>query len=326
MPARLQPPPGRVVHGGGQETGDFEAYSGFLGSRGPSVKMLYLGLDGLNATAPGVVAPWFVAALAGLVADAGADAALVVPQIGLQLPLNGQEQRVADGEFDNAISALVLGLKSFARPAYLRIGYEFNGGWNGYRAASYVGAYRRIAARIRADAELNPVVALVWDGSCDTKNDPTPYYPGADVVDWQGVNLFSGDSDPSAMAPQDCVWYWLQDNAAAGTPLMIGESTPRGRNATDAASWAWYASVVAMLDAWPGVQLFCYIDTDWITDEGGRWPGWGDSRVEVPGAAVVGGRWAAELGKPRWANRANRSEMLALLGVGGTEPTTMLQC
>ena len=313
--ARLQPPPGRVVHGGGQETGDFEHYSAFLGPRGPAVKMFYIGLGGLNATSPGTVAPWFVAALAGLVADAGSDDALIVPQIGLQLPLNGEERRVADGEYDNAIAALVLGLRHLDRPAWLRIGYEFNGEWNGYAPASYVGAYRRIAALIRRDAVLNNTVALTWDGSCDTKVSPAPFYPGADVVDWQGVNVFSGASDPSAVAPQSCLWWWLTDNTAAGTPLMIGESTPRGRNSTDAATWSWFAAAAAMMDAYPTVQLWNYIDTDWITDEGGRWPGWGDSRVEVPGAAYVGGRWAQELGRPRWANRANRSEILALLGV-----------
>ena len=70
-----------------------------------------------------------------------------------------------------------------------------------------------------------------------------------------------------------------------------------------------------MLDKYPIVQLFCYIDTNWITDEGGRWPGWGDARVEVPAAAYVGSRWTQELGKPRWTNRANKAEVLALLGL-----------
>ena len=316
--ARLQPPPGRVVHGGGQETGDFESYSDYLGARGPAVKMLYAGLESFNGTAPGEVPQWFVSVLAALVADAGEDGALVVPQIGLQLPLNGAEQKVADGDYDNAIAALVAGLRSLGRPCYLRIGYEFNGEWNGYRATSYVGAYRRIAAQIRADDVLSPLVALVWDGSCDTKNDPTPFFPGSDVTDWQGINVFSGRSDPSAIAPQqDCLWYWLSGNTASGTPLMIGESTPRGRNATDAATWSWFAAVVAMLDEYPAVQLFNYIDTNWITDEGGRWPGWGDARIEVPGAAYVGSRWTGELGKSRWFNRANRSEVLSLLGVAG---------
>lgn len=313
--ARLQPPPGRVLHGGGQEAGDFESYSSYLAARGPAIKMSYLGLGGLNSTAPGAVAQWFVDVLAGLESDAGADGAFIVPQIGLQLPLNGEEQRVADGEFDNAIAALVLGLRHLSRPVFLRIGYEFNGQWNGYRPSSYIGAYRRIAAQIRGDVVLNSSAALVWDGSCDTKNNPAPFFPGGDVVDWQGINLFSGDSDPSAIAPQSCLWYWLTDNAAAGTPLLIGESTPRGRNATNATTWSWFAAVSEMLDRFPCVQLFCYIDTDWRTDEGGRWPGWGDSRVEVPAAAYVGSRWTQELGKSRWANRANKSEVLALLGV-----------
>ena len=105
-----------MVHGGGQETGDFESYSDYLGARGPAVKMLYAGLGGFNDTAPGEVPQWFVSVLAALVADAGEDGALVVPQIGLQLPLNGAEQKVADGDYDNAIAALVAGLRSLGRP------------------------------------------------------------------------------------------------------------------------------------------------------------------------------------------------------------------
>lgn len=313
--SRLQPPSGRVIHGGGQELGDFENYSSFLGQQGPLVKMFYLGMGGLNTTTPGTVASWFVEALDGLTIDAGVDDALIIPQIGLQLPLHGEEQKVADGLYDNAIESLILGLRYLSRPSFLRIGYEFNGEWNSYKPTSYIGAYRRIASYIRNDTILNNSVALTWDGSCDTKVDPSPFYPGEDVVDWQGVNIFSANSDPGAIAPQDCLWYWLTDNSKSGTPLMIGESTPRGRNATDASTWSWFANVIAMLDLYPIVQLYNYIDTNWITDEGGRWPGWGDSRIEIPGAEYVGSRWLTEVDKPRWANRANRSEVLELLGV-----------
>jgi hypothetical protein len=313
--SRLHPQHGRVIHGGGQELGDFENYTSYLGTRGPLVKMFYIGMNGLNQTPAGTVSSWFVNVLSGLQLDAGVDNAFIIPQIGLQLPLNGEEKRVADGQYDNAVNALIKGLRYLDRPAFLRIGYEFNGEWNGYQPNSYIGAYRRIASQIRNDSILNISIALTWDGSCDTKVDPSPFYPGDDVVDWQGINIFSSNSDPSAIAPQDCLWYWLTDNNRSGTPLMIGESTPRGRNATDAATWSWFQNVITMLDLYPIVQLFNYIDTNWITDEGGRWPGWGDSRIDVAGAEFVGTRWAAEVNKPRWINRANRSEVLELLGI-----------
>jgi hypothetical protein len=123
--------------------------------------MLYLGMVSLNAMLPGHTPGWFADALASLEAD---EFAWVVPQIGLELPLNGQEARVAAGDYDNAISALCVGLRLLERPVFLRIGYEFNGmEWNGYRPSSYIAAYRRIALAIRADETLNPLTALVWD-------------------------------------------------------------------------------------------------------------------------------------------------------------------
>ena len=36
--------------------------------------------------------------------------------------------------------------------------------------------------------------------------------------------------------PQSCLWYWFTDAAAAGLPIMVGESTPRGLLTSDAAT------------------------------------------------------------------------------------------
>lgn len=315
---RLEPRDGAILHGGGEYPGNFETYSAFLGARGPSVKMLYFGdWPALNSTPPGAVNSWFAAAAAALDGDAAPDGAFVVVQLGLQLPLNGGEAAVASGALDAAVRALTAGLRALARPVFLRVGYEFNGPWNGYRAPSYIGAYRRIAAAVRADDVLNATVALVWDGSCDAAVDPTPFWPGADVVDWQGVNIFSGASAPAAPAGS-CLWFWLNTSTFDGIPLMIGEATPRGLNVSDpaAGAWrAWYAPLLALLDAFPRVKLLSYIDMDWEATDNGRWKGWGDSRVEVALASGVAAAWQAELERARWVNRLGRDAMLAALGL-----------
>jgi hypothetical protein len=313
---RLEPPDGRLLHAGGQEPGCFESYSAFLGARGPSVKMAYAGLEGLNGTAPGAVPAFFTALASALAADAAPDGAFIALQLGLQLPLNGQEARVAAGEYDAAIEALRAGLVALQRPVWLRIGYEFNGQWNNYAPASFVGAFRRVAAALRADALLNQTVALVWDGSCDTRTDPTPFWPGADVVDWQGINLFSAGSSPASASQRgSCPWYWLQDSLQAGLPLMVGESTPRGLNTSDPATLgAWHAPYAALLQGAPNLKLFSYIDQDWEVAEGGRWRGWGEARVEVAAPALQA-QWRALLGRPALVNRAQRSALLAVLGL-----------
>jgi hypothetical protein len=97
---------------------------------------------------------------------------------------------------------------------------------------------------------------------------------------------------------------------------MIGESTPRGFYTNISDTWGvWFAPLIGLLNSYPIVQLVSYIDQDWVSAEGGRWPGCGDARVELPAAGVVGSNWRAELAKPRWANRANKTEIRALLGL-----------
>lgn len=74
---------------------------------------------------------------------------------------------------------------------------EFNGHWNHYSASAYVAAWRRIESAIAKNATTRSRVALVWDLSCDAVDahgdhtDPTPFFPGPDVVDWWGVNVVS---------------------------------------------------------------------------------------------------------------------------------------
>lgn len=311
---RLEPPDGRQIHCGGQESGNFEAYSAFLGPLGPAMRMYYNSIPGLNSTAPGAVPAYFTDMAAQLQADGAPDGAFIIPQLGLQLPLNGQESLVGSGAYDNAISALVSGLVALARPAFIRVGYEFNGPWNSYKPATYVSAYRRIAAAIRGHPLLNSTVALVWDGSCDTAVDPTPFFPGSDVVDWQGVNIFSGASAPTATAAGQCLAYWLTDSAAAGYPLMLGESSPRGLNtshpATLAAWHAPYLSLLARTDT--SIKAFCYIDEDWEATP--RWKGWGESRIEVA-AQGLKDSWRAGLSRQAVANRAQKAQVLQLLGL-----------
>jgi hypothetical protein len=275
--------------------------------------MFYLGLDSLNSTPRGTLAPWFAAASASLAADAAPDGAFIAMQLGLELPLNGGERRVADGELDNAIEALRFALVSLARPVFLRIGYEFNGPWNNYSAPTYVQAFRRIAAVLHADKLLNSTVALVWDGSCDTKIDPTPFWPGVDVVDWQGVNLFTDGSAPVDV-PGSCVDAWLTDSAAAGLPLMIGESTPRGLF-TDRADTLdrWVTPYLNLLTSRrPG--LFSYIDENWEAVP--RWKGWGDSRIETATPAIQSS-WGATLARPEFLHRMDKEAFLAVLGIPG---------
>ena len=71
------------------------------------------------------------------------------------------EQDVAAGLHDEQIENLVKSLRVYGRPVFLRIGYEFNGQWNGYEPEeSFVSAWRRIVDAVRAAAEQGKTVMI----------------------------------------------------------------------------------------------------------------------------------------------------------------------
>jgi hypothetical protein len=107
-------------------------------------------------------------------------------------------------------------------PIMMRFGHEMNGNWNAYsqRPLSYVATFRKLTLAIRRRTNLT---AMVWapnfgsgypynspnrftpapfsaewnatdtnrDGKFDGKDDPyTPYWPGADYVDWVGMSAY----------------------------------------------------------------------------------------------------------------------------------------
>jgi hypothetical protein len=220
----------------------------------------------------------------------------LIPQIGLSMTKDGSpelryEHAVAAGEHDAAIERFVAGLGSLDRPAFVRIGYEFNGHWNGYHAEDFVAAWRRVANAIRAAALAHPV-ALVWTYSPEG-NDKAwePFYPGDAYVDWWGIDLFS----PEHLSQSDSHAFCAQANAR-GFPIMIGESTPRfvGVHAADA--WQqWFDPYICFIERF-AVRAFCYINWDW--QHYPMWSDWGDARMEAA-PAELRQRWARFLADSR---------------------------
>jgi len=121
----------------------------------------------------------------------------LIPQIGLSMtgsrkPEEHYQHKVAAGELDAQIDQFCAGLKGLGRPAFIRIGYEFNGHWNGYKPATYKAAFRRVTGKIRK-AGLEDV-ATVWCFGSGAKNlEFMSFYPGDDVVDWWAIDLFEVD-------------------------------------------------------------------------------------------------------------------------------------
>lgn len=204
----LEPPDGVCLHGAGQDPYDFANYARFMSNESspspltpPLLFMSYVQLSALNTTA-GV--PSFFTQLDASLAcyGDGSDGVYMIPQLGVAMTLDDgdgktppYDDKVARGDYDYAISQLVVGLKALGgRPLLMRIGYEFNGKWNNYGNDTFIASWQRIHAAVRADAALARV-AFVWDYSCDEPDNPWLRFEMNDTfIDWYGVNIFSNSS------------------------------------------------------------------------------------------------------------------------------------
>ena len=305
--ARLEPADG-ILHGAGQDPVAVRDYTAAMGpGRAPLIWMTYVGLNG-NLRAWGE----------GLARTLAAAPGWMVPQIGLSMtrdshPEDHYEQKVAAGELDERIDQLVAALAALGRPAYLRIGYEFNGPWNGYQPATFVAAWRRIAERIRA-ADLP--VALVWCAglTLDDAEIPWSYWPGAEWVDWCGLDLFF----PEDLHDRRTTGF-LARCAAEGKPVMIGESTPRtvGTVKADAAWARWFQPYLRVIAEHPGIKAFCYINwewQEWSVKCGIDWLDWGDGRIERTPA--LADRWRTALGDPVFVHGGDEAAVRRVLRTG----------
>jgi hypothetical protein len=310
---RLEPSASVILHGAGQsDETSFAGYSKAMGEAKPMLSMSYVDL---HEDLP--------AFFARLKAELARYPEQIVPQIGLSFnqgeAKKQDDEAVGRGDEDWRLEALCAGLRSLGRPVFLRVGYEFNGSWNGYGPAGYVAAFRRVAEKVRA-AGLEDV-ALVWDWSADAELDAERggarglpvvryggFYPGDDVVDWWGVNLFTAES-LSAGATKS----FLEDARRHRFPVMIGESAPRGVPVTlgQVAIDRWYRPYFGLIEGSPGVKAFCYIDWDWSAYP--QWASWGDSRVEDD--PIVLRFWRGEFAKPIFADARGAVETQKLLRV-----------
>ncbi len=306
---RLEPSGAKVIHGAGQSPDAFRDYFGAMGDDKPMIYMTYCSLR----DSPALVAEKFAKLKSELESY---KEAFLIPQVGLSMTHDGvpkehYEDKVASGALDANIEAVCDGFRSLGRPAFVRIGYECDGPWNGYRPKSYVDAWKRIVGKIRSHG-LNDV-ATIWCVAIDgRKPHYMDFYPGDDVVDWWSLDLFSTDKLKPHGSGDDFVGLAAQ----RGFPVIIGESTPKGLGVLKGEdSWQkWFAPYFAFIADHPAVKAFCYISRDWTAFP--QYPNWGDSRV-MDNAAVLA-RYRTELANPRYIQGTDGAKTRAILHVAGT--------
>lgn len=290
-------PENRILHGAGQDPIAFEDYRDLFGEeRHPILHMTYIGL--LNR--PDHVRNWGTSMRATL--DSLNDPN-VIPQVGLDMTggTGGVgDDDVANGWKDANIEAFADALETIGRPVFVRIGYEFEGSWNGYQPTTFKQAWIRITQVLR---DRNLPVATVWcaaGGSAGWVSKATlmSYYPGDEWVDWWGIDLFSRE-ELTARALDNFLDY-ANDYEK---PVMIGESTPRYVGVLDGQTdWnLWFKPYFDLLKRRPEIKATAYINWEWdywaqqlgFADV---WVNWGDARLEQN--AYVRDQWIQEMQDP----------------------------
>lgn len=205
------------------------------------------------------------------------------------LYLVGQTGYTAKGLYKTAIERLGTFIAESGRTVYLRIGYEFDGDWNGYNPEEYIAAFRMIVDTLRDMGVDN--VQTVWQssGNGEAKH-LMQWYPGDAYVDWMGYSYFDG---LSALVGRGI----LQLAREHDKPVFIAEATPKRDVKVEDADllWsAWYEPFLNHVEKNSDViGAVSYINSDWNSQRMWQGQGWGDSRLQEN--KDLAARWAEVL-------------------------------
>ncbi|MCW2120420.1 glycosyl hydrolase [Flavobacterium sp. 7A] len=277
--AKYEPQTG-IYHGAGQDKNGFNDYVNAVGQdKMPAIYMTYVNVT----SSVKKIQRWGK----GLKQVLDSLPKGMIPQIGLGFTGGkdtgaGLDKEVADGKYDQQLQAFYKVLLELDRPSFTRIGYEFEGDWNGYSPESYKKVFITIS---KAFKEKNIKSATVWcsgGGSADfiSTEKLMEYYPGDQYVDWWGIDIFSPEEFDN-----NGLQNFFDGAHEHKKPVMIGECTPRFVGVMDGkVSWdKWFKPFFKMLYDNPGIKAFCYINWDWeywSNRNGFPWHDWKDARIE----------------------------------------------
>jgi len=303
--AKLEPV-AHVLHGAGQgNPQDVEDYRTTLKSCDPALFMSYCGVRSASAKSAD-----------GLKKKLGVFPKYTALQLGMNMTKDGKpeehyEHDVADGKYDKELVEMFKGLKALDVPIYIRIGYECNGYWNGYKPEEYKKAFQHVSKILR-EQKVN--AATVWCTAPRGKlEDVMKYYPGDEWVDWWAVDIFRthdfGNSKPI-----------IEEAHKHAKPMMIGESTPHSVGVLDGeASWnKWFKPYFELIRKSPGIKAFCYINRDWSKYP--QWKDWGDGRLEQN--SVVVDLYRKEMSLPLYQHASTKQAFEKSISAKGKLKTT----
>lgn len=201
-------------------------------------------------------------------------------------------------------------------PAFVRIGGEMNGEWEDQHPYLFPRAFRRVVELF--DDEGAEHVAFVWcympaaAGDFDVFRDgEAKWYPGDDVVDWFGLDVFRREDfimpdDPRRARASRATrsQRFLAMARERGKPVILNETSAvdvaLSPDPDDgAADWdAWFVPFFAFVRAHPEIKAVHYVNIDWKTIGAANARGWLDA--DVTHSPTVLARFIDELRDPLW--------------------------
>jgi beta-glucosidase-like glycosyl hydrolase len=233
----------------------------------------------------------------------------------LSISMEGNcEDKVADGSFDHLIAELVKFVGDHPEhPFLIRIGYEFDGSWNGYDPENFKKAFQRIVDALRAK-KLTNFATVFASSSMVTPKQFEDYDPGADYYDWVGYSWWGGDKDGLPA---------IEFARKVGKPVFIAEATARGHffeKEDPAKVWdTWFKKFFDHIEQHKDViRAVSYINADWDSQD--MWTDWGQTRIET--APLIKKRWLEKMADPMFINAADVPFEQIGFPAGKAEPAT----
>ena len=201
-----------------------------------------------------------------------------VPLVTMGLSAGTTLQEVAEGKQDSQIRAWARAAKAFGYPFLFRPWWEMNGTWYSWgRSPYFVAAWQHFHDLVEEQGATNVtwdwVVDAVWS---DPASDPTAYYPGAEYVDWVGMDAYNWGlnelQSDKWRDPEEVIEPTLSllGRIAPGKPVCICEdaSTEVGG---DKAAWI-KEMLGTFLPAHPEIKAYLWFNWNVEqTEKGGEW-------------------------------------------------------
>ena len=281
---KYEPPDGRIIHGLGQyfpviytdqENWQYVADYQLTCGRIPVIYSVYKSIDSLLDISDNTN-------LNDIVSNHGYPYILL---IGLSLfdtsslhhDFNIPVENILNGDCDRTIIKLARQIRDLKGPVFLRPGFEFGSGNDGFHrdpdmsAAEFKLIWQHIYDLFNQQNVRN--AAWVWNTVNPHLFNYLEWYPGNEYVDWWGINFFTSSQIYNAKG-------FLDNAKLHSKPVIICESNPIQNNGTsNSQNWTdWFIPYFNIIKSHINIKAFVYIDDPW---DRGYWENWPDSRISI---------------------------------------------